>query len=249
MLTAWLFATSLGGLMAFVVFVTYRSGQLLRAGWLPSTNLMLSWPDNLVRLGLIVACVGVAVLWGPGAQALGWSLAYLGQDLAWGALAGLILTLVIAVSGRAIERRWGGKLTDDRLARYILPTNACEWIGVCVAMLPAAALEELLFRSLPLGGLSWLMPPWWLMWPLALLFGLLHWLQGAWGVFGATLLAVAFSLLFLASGSLWTTIAAHYVFNLGQLIVAHRSGLQPLRGLLHGFSARSSFCLHNDLLS
>ncbi len=90
MLTVWLFVASLGGIMGFVAFVTYRSGQLLRAGWLPPTNLILSWPDNLVRLGLIVVCIGIGALWGPGTRALGWSLTYLGQDLALGALAGVL---------------------------------------------------------------------------------------------------------------------------------------------------------------
>jgi membrane protease YdiL (CAAX protease family) len=75
------------------------------------------------------------------------------------------------------------------------------------------------------------------MWPLALIFGLLHWPQGAWGVFGVTLVALALSGLFLASNSLWVVLAAHYVLNLGQLILARRLGLRPLRGALHGFSA------------
>jgi len=100
---------------------------------------------------------------------------------------------------------------------------------VLMALLPAAALEELLFRSLPLGGLTWLVPPWWLMWPLALFFGLLHWPQGAWGVVGTTLAAIVLSLLFLATGSIWAVLAAHYIFNVLQIVAAQWMGLQPLR--------------------
>ncbi len=235
MLIAWLFAGSVGLLMAFVAFATYRSGQLLRAGWLPPTNLMLSLPDNLARLLLILVCVGIGAMWGPGPEALGWRTTYLGQNLAWGLIAGLLLTLLIGGGGQMIERRWGGELTDNKLVRSILPANAREWAGVIVALMPAAALEELLFRSLPLGGLNWLAPSWWLMWPLALIFGLLHWPQGAWGVFGTALAALALSWLFLASGSLWAALIAHYVMNLTQLILAQRRGLRPLpkhRGIL-----------------
>ena len=245
--TAWLFAASLGLLIAFVAFATYRSGQLLAAGWLPAENLMLSLPDNLARLVLVALCVALGAFAGPGPQALGWPTTYLGQDLAWGLLAGLGLTVLIAGAGRVIERRWSRGPTDDthRVVRSILPANAREWAGVIVALLPAAALEELLFRSLPLGGLGWLIAPWWLMWPLALIFGLLHWPQGAWGVFGTALVAIALSGLFLASGSLWVVLAAHYVLNLGQLILARRRGLRPLRGVLHGFSPHPSTHLHN----
>ena len=245
MLTAWFFVASVGLLMAFVACATYRSGQLLRAGWLPAENLLLSLPDNLARLLLVALCVTLGAFTGPGPQALGWATTYLGQDLAWGLLAGLGLTALIAGTGQLIERRWGRVLTDDKLARSILPANAREWAGVIVALLPAAAVEELLFRSLPLGGLGWLIAPWWLMWPLALLFGLLHWPQGMWGVFGTTLVALALSGLFLARGSLWSVLAAHYVVNLGQLILARRLGLRPLRGVLHGFPPRPSTHLHN----
>ncbi len=98
-----------------------------------------------------------------------------------------------------------------------------------LALLPAAALEELLFRSLPLGGLAWLIEPQWLMWPLALFFGLLHWPQGGWGVTGTTLAAIMLSLLFLATGSIWPPLATHYVMNVLQVAVAVRTGVRPLR--------------------
>jgi len=249
MLTAWVFAASMGLLIAFVAFTTYRSGQLLRTGWLPTENLLLNPLDNLLRLLFIVICLALGAFVGPGPAALGWRVSYLGQDLAWGSAAGLLLTALIFGTGWLIERRWGVALTDDKLLRSILPVNAREWGGVIVALLPAAMLEELLFRSLPLGGLSWLIAPWWLMWPLALIFGLLHWPQGAWGVFGTALAAIALSGLFLASGSLWTALAAHYVLNLGQLILARRVGLRPLRGSLHGFSLHPSTHLHNRDIS
>jgi membrane protease YdiL (CAAX protease family) len=115
------------------------------------------------------------------------------------------------------------------MLRCILPASPREWVLVLLALWPAAALEELLFRSLPLGGLGWIVSPWWLVWPLALFFGFLHWPQGSWGVAGATLVAILLSWLFLATGSLWPPLIAHYTFNLSQLVVARWSGLKPLR--------------------
>jgi membrane protease YdiL (CAAX protease family) len=229
-LTPWLFVGSVGLLMGIVAFATYHSGRLLRDGWLPPTNLLLSPPDNLMRLVVLGVCAGVGYAWGPGPKVLGWGTTYLAQDLAWGLSAGLFLALLVAGGGRLIARGWQGEGYDDTVVRSILPANGREWVGVSLALLPAAALEELLFRSLPLGGLAWLASPWWLMWPLALAFGLLHWPQGAWGVFGTALAAIALSWLFLATGSIWAAISAHYVMNLAQLIVAKRKGLTPARG-------------------
>lgn len=224
----WLFAVCVILLMAFVAFTTYRSGLLLRE-WTPPINLMLSVPDNLLRLALMGICLALGYGLGPGPAVLGWDTTYLAQDLAWGGAVGLLLTGLVTGAGQAIERRWGPDVYSPRLVQCILPLNRREWAGVLLALLPAAALEELLFRSLPLAGLAWLVAPGWLMWPLAVLFGLLHWPQGGWGVTGTALVAIAFSLLFLATKSIWAPLAAHYVMNVAQLIVATRLGLRPLR--------------------
>jgi hypothetical protein len=70
--------------------------------------------------------------------------------------------------------------------------------------------------------------PAWLIWPLALFFGLLHWPQGAWGVVGTTLAAIALSVLFLVTGSLWPPLAAHYVLDVSQVVVAKWMEMKPL---------------------
>ncbi len=231
MAAAWLFTGALALLMALVAFATYRSGRLLREGWLPPMNLMLSPADNLLRLGLIVICVGVGYAWGPGPQALGWNTSALGRDLGWGAGVGLLISGLVAGLEPSLERRGVANLYDDRVIRSILPVNRTEWVGVIAALLPAALLEELLFRSLPLGGLSGLIAPWVLVWPLALGFGLLHWPQGVWGVFGTTLVALVLSALFLVSGSIWAPLAAHYLINLSQIHIAKQKGIHPLRAM------------------
>lgn len=228
MLSRWLFLIGLAVLLAAIAFNTVRTGRLLRQ-WTPPFNLLLSGPENAARGVLIGLCIGLGTALGPGAGALGWRTAHLAADLAAGIAVGLITAVALMVLGQGVVRLWGPEAYDNRLLRAILPADAREWPGVLAALLPAAALEELLFRSLPLGGLSWLVPPAWLMWPLAVGFGLLHWPQGSWGVLGATLAGVMFSLLFLATGSIWAPLAAHYVMNVAQVIAAKALGMPPLR--------------------
>ncbi len=118
---------------------------------------------------------------------------------------------------------------DNRLLRAIVPANRLEWVGVMAVLLPAAALEELLFRSLPLGGLTWLVSPWVLIWPLSLLFGLMHASQGQWGVVGAAIMGLLLSALFLWTGSIWVPIVTHWLLNAAEVTIAQRRGVRPLR--------------------
>lgn len=228
MLSRWLFLVGLAVLLTAIAFNTVRTGRLLQQ-WTPSFNLLLSGPENAVRAGLIILCIGLGAALGPGPGPLGWRTAHLAADLALGVVIGLVMAVAFMVLGQGVVRLWGPEVYDNRLLRAILPADAREWPGVLAALLPAAALEELLFRSLPLGGLNWLIPAAWLMWPLAVGFGLLHWPQGSWGMLGATLAGVMFSLLFLATGSIWAPLAAHYVMNVAQVVVAKALGMPPLR--------------------
>jgi membrane protease YdiL (CAAX protease family) len=225
-----LFFFGLSVLLALVAVNTVRTGRALRT-WTPPSNPLLSLPDNAVRLTMIAAGIGLGLAFGPAPVELGWTTAHPGRDLALGAAAGIVMAGFFALAGAAAVRRWGPEVYDDRVLRCILPISRREWPGVALALLPAAALEELLFRSLPLGGLSWLIGPQWLMWPLALFFGFLHWPQGGWGVVGTTLAALLLALLFLATGSIWPPLAAHYVMNVFQVAAAVRAGVRPLRGI------------------
>jgi membrane protease YdiL (CAAX protease family) len=215
--------------MVLVAIGTVRTGLLLRT-WTPPYNLLLSLPDNALRLALVGVCVGLGYTLGPGPVALGWQTAHLAEDLAVGAAVGVLMAGALALAGQMVVRRWGPEVQDVRLLRCVLPATPREWPGVLLALLAAAALEELLFRSLPLGGFGvGTALPFFLMWPLALFFGLLHWPQGGWGVAGTTLAALAFSLLFLASGSIWPPLAAHYVLNVLEVVLARWTGMKPLR--------------------
>jgi CAAX protease family protein len=231
MTAPWVFVAGVASLMVLVSYTTVRSGLALRT-WTPRSNLLLGGPDNVARVVLVALCLLLGFTVGPGPEALGWSLTatLLGQDLALGVALGLVFAGALNMGGRLAVRRWGPEVVSTKLLQCMLPVNRREWVGVLLALLPAAALEELLFRSLPLGGLAWLVPPWWLLWPLALLFGLLHWPQGSWGVVGTAITAVLLSLLFLATRSIWALLAAHYTMNVFQFVLAKLSGVEPLRG-------------------
>ncbi len=227
MIRNWLFASGLLCLLSLVAAGTVQSGLLLRR-WAPPSNLLLRPADNAFRVLLIVICVGLGVGLGPGLTSLGWHGDHLAQVAGLGVVSGVILAGLLMVIGQAGSKLWGQSGYSDRVLRGMLPVNRREWIGVLLALLPAAAVEELLFRSLPLGGLTWLLAPWWLLWPLSLIFGLLHWPQGAWGVLGTTLAGVLLSWLFVATGSFWVVLVTHYTLNVTQVVVARRLGLTPL---------------------
>ncbi len=224
----WPFAVAWVVLAAGIAVATVKSGLLLRK-WDPPLNLLLTLPDNILRLALVGVSLALGVWLGPGPAALGWLPRSLPADLLWGALAGVVLSIALALSGLLVVRVWGEGVYSSRTLLAILPANRREWFGVVPLLLLAAAVEELLFRSLPLGGLAWLVPPGLLVWPLAVLFGFLHWPQGWWGVIGTAAGGVVFSLLFLASGNIWTPLAAHYVMNLSQLLLAWAAGARSPR--------------------
>jgi membrane protease YdiL (CAAX protease family) len=226
--TEWAFTIILLALLTLVSIGTVRSAALLQ-WYIPPGNMLLGWPDNIVRILAVVGCVILGVTLGPGPQALGWTPDAMWRDLAVGVVSGLIFATILSFGAWLVVRLWGPEVVSTRMVQSILPVDEREWAGVLAALLPAALLEELLFRSLPLGGLAWLISPWLLLWPLSLLFGLLHWPQGGWGVVGATLAGVCLSFLFLITGSLWAALAAHYVMNVQQLVAAKRAGLAPLR--------------------
>ena len=223
-----IFAAVLALLILVLGVATWYSGRLLRH-IIPPKNLLLALPDTVLRLVLILVCIALGLSVGPGAAALGWSTDRLLADILAGVAAALVLAPAFVWTGYAVVRRWGPEMYDNRLLRAIVPVNRREWFLVVLALLPAAVLEELLFRSLPLGGLTWIASPWVLLWPLSLLFGLMHASQGQWGVAGTAVMGLLLSALFLYTGSIWIPTIAHWLLNVTEITLAQRQGLRPLR--------------------
>lgn len=202
-------------LLTFIGFATFRTGQLLKS-WQPQENLLLLPLENLARLGMIAVCFGLGVLSGREAAGLGWLPADPWGDIGIGALAGAGLSLALLPPTLWV-RRHRPHWQSDVVIRSIMPRSARQWPLVILAFLPVALLEELLFRSLLLGGFAPYVNVLFFAIAVSIFFGLLHLPQGEWGVVGVTLVSLALSFLFLWRGSLLVVVIAHWVANVAQL--------------------------------
>lgn len=210
------------GLTGFIGWSTYQTDRLLRQ-WQPDRNLLLLPAENALRVGLVVMCLGLGWLSGLPPETLGWTSTSLLVDLLVGIGSGVMLSLVLTVSSMAAVRRWGRSVYSPVVVLNVLPDSRRQWLGVLLALIPVAALEELLFRSLLLGGLSPILPAWFLVPALALVFGLMHLPQGRLGVAGTGLAGLVFSLLFVWRTSVLVPLVAHYVADVLQLVQANRT--------------------------
>jgi membrane protease YdiL (CAAX protease family) len=226
-----LYAFAVGSLilLGLIWWLTYRSGQLLREleasspeGLESLGNLLLSPPENAFRLLLIVACLGLGQVSGLPARRLGWVTTAPVHDLVWGLALGIGTSLLLFPLTRWAVSRFGPELYSPLVLRNILPRNRQEWVLVPLAFAPAALLEELLFRSLLLGGFSVFLPPVLLAVAGSALFGLMHLPQGWLGAAMAGLLGLGLCVLFLWRGTLLTPLAAHYAINVAQMVQAGR---------------------------
>lgn len=203
-------------LTAFISYGTYATARLLKH-WRPEQNILLNPVENLVRLIILLLCIGLGLLSGLGPIALGWRVDQPLIQLLIGIIIGLSLGLIFYYTTRWIMSRTGQRIYSTVVIEHIAPTNQREFYLVLLAMIPVVLLEELLFRSLLLGGLTPIVPIPILLIGLSLLFGLLHSPQGIWGMAGAGLAGLIFGLLFLWQGSLLTPFIAHYITNAFQI--------------------------------
>ena len=208
-------------LTAFITWATYRSAQVLRQMQV-DFNLLLLPAENLLRVGLVVACLILGWASGLPREQFGWTSYAPLTDLAIGLAVGMLAqTILNALTGWAISR-FGPGIYSPVVILSILPRSQAEWAPVLLALFPAVLVEELLFRSLLLGGLAVAWPVPVLMAGTALLFGWMHSPQGRLGVIMTCAVSLLLAALFLWRGSLLPPLAAHYVVNVLQLVIAHR---------------------------
>jgi membrane protease YdiL (CAAX protease family) len=207
------------GLTAFIGYGTYATARLLKT-WQPDRNLLLMPEENLVRVVILLVAIGLGYLSGVDPARLGWQAPQPFTQLWVGIGVGMALALLFYYVTRQIVRRSGERFYSSVVITYIVPKTNREFYLVLLALIPVVLLEEILFRSLLLGGLSPLVPEVVLLLIFGVVFGLLHSPQGIWGMFGAGLGGIVFGLLFLWSGSLLAPIIAHYVANAVQISLA-----------------------------
>ena len=217
-------------ILMFLCWATYRSAVFLRQVRL-DFNLLLLPAENLVRLVLILVCVWLAEQSGQPYAKFGWSAPLPARDIVVGFAIGVLIALVLPPLTQWAVARFGAQVADPStsarvyspvVVRSILPRNRREWLLVPVALIPSVFLEELLFRSLLLGGLAVFAPPLVLAILWSMIFGAMHLPQGALGMVVAALLGLLLSALFLATASLLAPFIAHYLINVLQLVEAAR---------------------------
>ena len=216
----WILFTLL--LTAALAYFSYRSAQVLP--YLPpDTNVLLSLPDVVARLVVVLVCIGLGVWSGAGAARLGWVWSNAPLDIALGAGIGLVAHLALYPATLWAARVLGERAYSPLILRHILPRTRRQWLLVPLAFVVAVLLEELLFRSLLVGALSLVAPALLLAVLGAVVFGAMHLPQGWLGAVVSGVVGLGLSLLFLASGSLLVPFAAHYAFNLAQIVRAARN--------------------------
>ncbi|NOZ27543.1 MAG: CPBP family intramembrane metalloprotease [Chloroflexi bacterium] len=214
------------GLLALVIFGALRTARLLRQ-WRPDRNLLLLPAENLLRGVLLIVALALGAFSGLPYERLGWAPNAPLNDLVWGVCVGGVLALAIYWGTQWVIQRWGNRLYDAFIMRNITPRTPGEWPAVLLALFLAVATEEILFRSLLLGGLSPPLPFWPLAIVLALCFGVVHLPQGKLAVIVTTLAGLLFAWLFRARGSLLAPLTAHYVANGLQLWLSYRRRPSP----------------------
>ena len=207
-------------ILALLGYATYQSGKLLNSVPLRD-NLLLAPVENLVKGVLVVVCVALALASGLPADLFGWASASPFTQLAAGIMAGLATHFVATLITPWAISHWGKSVYSTVVIKNIYPRSRREWLLAPAAMFLAVLLEEVLFRSLLLGGFSAFVPGALLVAGLAIVFGLMHSAQGPLGMVVSAVIGVEFSLLFLWSGSLLVPLVAHYTVNMLQLLRAH----------------------------
>ncbi|MCD6290355.1 MAG: CPBP family intramembrane metalloprotease [Anaerolineae bacterium] len=215
------------GLLTLVVFAALRTARLLQH-WRPDRNLLLLPAENLLRGILMAVAIGLGIISGLPPERLGWMSHDPAGDIAWGIALGGALAAAIHLGTRRLVQRPNRRLYDTFIMYNITPRSPAEWPAVLAALLLAVTVEELIFRSLLLGGLVPPLPFWPLAVILAICFGIVHRPQGWLAVVVTATAGLLFAWLFLTRHSLLAPLLAHYTADALQLGLAYtRRDLAP----------------------
>ena len=217
----YIFVAGTLALTAFIGYTTFATAMLMRR-WRLTSNPLLSRADAVIRLLLIGLCIGLGAISGLDSVTLGWTLENPLQQILLGGAIGLGLGLGLHGLSQWVFNNMGTRLYSKTFAEMIVPRTQREFYLIAGALIFVVILEELLFRSLLIGGLSPLLPVWVLVIFTSIIFGVLHLPQGAWGIVGATIAGAIFGVLFLYEHSLLAPIVAHYVANMIQIMLVLR---------------------------
>jgi membrane protease YdiL (CAAX protease family) len=219
-------------LVGLVGYGTYRAAQFL-ATWPIDQNPLLHPTETALRLVLIIFCIGLGILSGQSHAALGWQIPQPFAQIVWGLFWGGAIAVIYILTTRWIMAKSGGRYYTPTVVRVIVPRSRRQLQAIAWAMLSVVLLEELLFRSLLLGGFAPLLPTWLLLTVSGLIFGLMHSPQGWWGMAAIAVGGVLLGLMFVMTQSLLMPMVAHYTANMVQIGYAYWRGVPELSPELH----------------
>lgn len=224
----WIFVLLVLLLTGALGYSTFSTARLLRT-WKPDRNLLLIPAENGVKIGLIILCVLLGILSGISFVELGWHFPNLADQLLIGTLWGAGIAAFFYLTTKWFFKQKNERIYSTVLIDAILPHSIGEAVLVALAMILVVIVEELLFRSLLLGGFLPLVPAPILLVATGILFGVLHSPQGWWGIIGAGVVGMIFGMLFLFYKSLGVPFVAHYIANMVQIALATQLYLQNER--------------------
>jgi membrane protease YdiL (CAAX protease family) len=205
---------------AFKLLVTTADRQKTFAKWLRQSFFIFGGLSAVVLLAswqYVPLVATDALAWGPLASLHGLFAGDFGVGFAIGASIVFVALLIVPVF---VLRRQLGEIPTLGDIGSLLPRARGELKYGAGLSLNAGIMEELLFRfGMPAllfgitgnGVVAFALA--------SLLFGMLHLYQKVWGVIGATILGLAFSLLYLLSGSIWVVMAVHALIDLRSLVL------------------------------
>jgi membrane protease YdiL (CAAX protease family) len=207
------FALLLGVGVPVLAYVTARRPEIHQ---IPRRGLYLS----AVISQWFLALVGVPVVLASGRGFAGAGLRGLPMPgfLRWTSLLVIIGLAALAVWLLLEHLGWWPEESD--LVRLLIPETSAEKVWAVLIVAPTAALcEEFLYRGFLLAGLSdWLDSAWWALILSSVIFALAHVYQGVSGMVRVALLGALLAYPVLRTGSLYPSMAAHFVIDVVALL-------------------------------
>lgn len=208
-------------LIAFFYWMAYQSEKLMKTVEVQG-NLLLSIPEFIFKLVILGICSGIIstlTVQNP-EKYIGWPVDSPGLDVIIGAALGVAIQFVVNVVSVLAIRIFGKSIYDPKVMKSVVPKRQREWFLILLPLLLSVAVEELIFRSMLIGGFSLVVNPWIMAVASSIIFGIMHSPQGRLGIIMTGVIGFVFATIFIISGSLVMVITAHYIINFMQILRA-----------------------------
>ena len=207
------FALLLGVGVPVLAYITARRPEIYQ---IPRRALYLSAVISQWALALVGALVVLAT--GRGFAGAGFGGVAISEFLRWTSLLVIVALAALAIWLFLEHLGWWPEESD--LVRLLIPETAREKVWAVLLVAPTAAVcEEFLYRGFLLAQISeWLDSEWWALIVSSVIFALAHIYQGPSGMARVALLGALLAYPVLRLGSLYPSMAAHFVIDVVALV-------------------------------